>query len=342
MSNPKKNILFINMASGFGGGEYQTEQLILSLKEYNIYFFGKGNSRLSQKIKEKAPFVRVLNFYQLFFLGLKALKNKNLIVHAQDGRGAHIAGILKRIFGLPTIITRHVSFPLKRKSSSYAYRSANALVGVSKQITEFLQTLNSNSHTIYGCVKPLYENELFEQNYFPYKKNGLSVAHIGNLQKVKNFELTIDLAANNPDINFYIVGSGELEIQLKYRAKHLSNVTFIPFTEYIGSVFKNVDIQIIPSHSEGLGGVILEGYTYKIPVLAHATGGIPEIVKTGITGYLSYTNNIDDYQDYLEQLKHNPDLLIQLKANIAEFLEKNSFSSDRMATQYQNIYNKIL
>ncbi|MBV6541548.1 glycosyltransferase family 4 protein [Ursidibacter maritimus] len=341
MVSTNKNILMINMASGFGGGEFQTEQLILSLKGYNIFFFGKSNGKLKRKLQETAPSVKILNCYQLFLLCLRTVKNKNLIIHAQDGRGAHIAGVLKRLFNIPIIITRHVSFPFKRKSSSYAYRSANAIIGVSKQITELLSPLNENSYTIYGCIKPLKENQLFEKTYFVDKTNKLSIAHIGNLQPVKNFELTIQLAANNPDITFYIVGSGELEHSLKHSAKNLCNVIFIPFTEYIGSVFKNIDLQIIPSHSEGLGGVILEGYKYKIPVLAHSTGGIPEIVEDRITGYLSHSNNIEDYQYYLDELKYNSKILSDFKTNISNFLAKNVFSADRMAEQYQDIYRKI-
>lgn len=335
----KNTLVFINMASKFGGGEFQTEQLILSLQDYNIYFFGKNNSPLQQKLRQHLSSNKILNFTQLIKL---AWSNKNIIIHAQDGRGAHIAGLLKYLFGSLTVITRHVDFPLKRKSSQYAYKTANALVGVSNKISHTLSILNTNTITINNGIKPLIENIEFENNYFISKKNTLKIAHVGNLQPIKNFPLTIELAKQNPEIHFYLVGSGELQEKLQEKSSGLNNITYIPFTQYIGSVFKHIDIQIMPSHSEGSGSVILEGYQYQVPVLAHSIGGIPEIVEDGITGYLSENNRIDEYQTYLNKFKEDKNLLPSLKENIFKYTQKYNFSTLKMASEYNKLYQKIL
>ncbi|MFU2048092.1 glycosyltransferase family 4 protein [Avibacterium gallinarum] len=338
MNEIKPAILFINMAKGFGGGEFQTEQLMLALPEYKIYFFGKKNGKFIQKLKEHKN-ITVLNLFQLIKL---VLSKKPLIIHAQDGRGAHIASFLKLISGKSVVITRHVAFPFKRKSSTKSYKNADMLVGVSEQVSHNLRELNSNVKTIYGCIKPLLENNEFEQTFFSAKNEKLSIAHIGNLQKVKNFELTIELAKIFPEILFYIVGSGELEQALKEQAKDLKNVIFIPFTPYIGSVFKNVDLQIVPSHSEGLGAVILEGYQYGVPAIANAVGGIPDIIENNKTGYLIKHNTPDSYQEVLKELLNNPEQLVELKANIKLYMQHNDFSATNMARQYSAIYDNLL
>ncbi|VGM95282.1 D-inositol-3-phosphate glycosyltransferase [uncultured Avibacterium sp.] len=338
MNEIKPAILFINMAKGFGGGEFQTEQLMLALPEYKIYFFGKKNGKFIQKLRQYKN-ITVLNLFQLIKL---VLSKKPLIIHAQDGRGAHIAGFLKLISGKSVVITRHVAFPFKRKSSIKSYKNADMLVGVSEQVSHNLRELNSNVKTIYGCIKPLLENNEFEQTFFSEKNEKLSIAHIGNLQKVKNFELTIELAKNFPEILFYIVGSGELEQALKEQASNLKNVIFIPFTPYIGSVFKNVDLQIVPSHSEGLGAVILEGYQYGVPAIANAVGGIPDIIENNKTGYLIKHNTPESYQEVLKELLNNPEQLVELKANIKLYMQHNDFSAISMARQYSAIYDNLL
>lgn len=337
--NHKGKILFINMAKGFGGGEFYTEQLIRHLDGYECYFFGKSPGKLAEYIKQTMPNVTVVNVLQLIKL---CFFNRNMIIHALDGRGAHIANGIKRIFKNPTIITRQVNFPFKRESSKKAYKNADMLVGVSRKITEYLLTLNPHSHTIYGCLKSLEENREFEQKYFSGLNSNLRVAQIGNFQKVKNFELTIDLAKNNSDVDFYLVGSGELEAELKEKAALLPNVKFIPFTPYVGSVLKNIDLLIVPSHSEGLGMAILEAYQYQKPVIAHSVGGIPEIVEHHKTGFLIDENVVGNYQVYLDKLKSEPQLIQEFSQYIEKYLFERDFSALRMAKEYDEKYTKLI
>lgn len=337
MSDMQPAILFINMAKGFGGGEFQTEQLMLSLPQYKIYFFGKKHGKFITQLRQYAD-ITTVNLWRMLKL---VFSKRPLIIHAQDGRGAHIAGLLKMLSRKPVVITRHVAFPFKRKSSLKSYQNANMLVGVSEQVSRNLEELNPNVQTIYGCIKPLQENKAFEQEFFTQKAT-LSVAHIGNLQDVKNFPLTIELAKRFPEVLFYLVGSGELEQHLKELAKGLKNVIFIPFTPYIGSVFKHIDLQIVPSHSEGLGAVILEGYQYQIPAVAHAVGGIPDIIAEGKTGYLVKQNAPETYQKILQEIIDNPQKLIDIKENISIFMQDKDFSATKMAQQYDEIYQNLL
>lgn len=334
--NNKPSILFINMASGFGGGEFQTEQLMTALPEYQVFFFGRKKSDLTKQLNHHA--IKSLSFFQMLKL---VLNTKNLIVHAQDGRGVHIAGFLKWLTKCPVVITRHVVKPFRHKSSLHSYKKADALVGVSQKISAILSPLNPNTHTIYGCIKPLKENLEFEQRYFSNQKADLTIVQIGNLQPVKNIELTIELAKNNPQVQFYIVGSGVLEDSLKTQAKDLDNVYFIPFTDYIGSVFKQADLQILPSHSEGLGGVILEGYQYQIPTIAHAVGGIPEIIEDGKTGFLIHNNELNAYQAVLNNLLQDKTQLSSMKTSIADYLVRNPFSQKSMVDSYKRLYQSI-
>lgn len=331
-------ILFINMAKGFGGGEFYTEQLIQNLTGYDCYFLGKRNGKLGQHLRQTAPQIQIVSIWQALKL---VFRHKNLIIHALDGRGVHIAALLKKLTNRPLVITRQVGFSLKRKSSQKSYAAADMLVGVSRQISTNLAIFNPNIATVYGCLKPLQENAEFEQQWFSQKSSGLKIAQIGNFQAVKNFPLTIALAKQNPQVKFYLVGSGVLENELKIQANGLNNLTFIPFTPYVGSVLKHIDLLIMPSHSEGLGMAILEAYQYGVPVLAHATGGIPEIVEHENTGFLIQDNQIDAYQTILDRLIEEPEILSGLQQNAKAFLMQQDFSAQRMANEYHHIYQTI-
>lgn len=335
----KPKILFINMAKGFGGGEFYTEQLIRHLDGFDGYFLGKKSGKLPAYLQQHLPHIKVISLWQAIKL---AWSDKSLIVHALDGRGAHFAGLFKRLFKAKSVITRQVNFAFKRKSSQKAYANADMLVGVSKQITENLAQLNPNTATVYGCLKPLQENAEFEQRYFSAPTSGLKIAQIGNFQAVKNFPLTIELARRNPTVQFYLVGSGELENELRIQVQGLANIAFIPFTPYVGSVLKHINLLIMPSHSEGLGMAILEAYQYGVPVLAHATGGIPEIVEDAKTGWLIQENQVEQYQIMLNTLLQSPQKLDECQQHIARFLQQHDFSAERMANEYAAIYRHIL
>ncbi|UOO86508.1 hypothetical protein [Neisseria arctica] len=53
MSENKPIILFVNMARHFGGGEVQTERLICALSHFQPVFYGRKNSLLGKRLKQK-------------------------------------------------------------------------------------------------------------------------------------------------------------------------------------------------------------------------------------------------------------------------------------------------
>lgn len=338
------NVLVINLSKGFGGGEVQTFNLLQGLSSNasnEIFFYGNARGLLIEKVINSLGRVTVVK--NLFAL-LKLLLKRNVIIHAQDGRSAHLAFLLSIISRHPYIITRHVNFPLKGKFSFFSYKNANALIGVSKTVSNSLFQYNGNVFTIYGAINPPRENSNIEKKIL-HQNATLRFCHIGNLQYVKNFDLTIELAEkcqhNELDIHFFIVGDGELKSELVARASHLSNITFTGSTEFIGSVFKYCDIQLIPSHNEGLSLVLLEGFHYNIPVIAHNVGGMSELIEHGKTGYLIQSNHVDDYFEYVEQLYFNSELLSTLRKNIEDDARLHDFSIERMVDAHERLYQHI-
>ncbi|MDY3331445.1 MAG: glycosyltransferase [Pelistega sp.] len=336
----QQSILFVNMAAGYGGGEVQTEELIKYIaKDYRCYLLARRHSKLAASLKAQQVPVQVLSLWQSLRL---AWRTPSLVLHAQDGRSAHIVRFLKKLTGKPSLITRHVNNPFKRGASLKAYQEADSVVGVSQQITEKLKAINPHAYTVYGCIRPSRESSEFEQQYFSSEKTRFRIAHVGNFQPIKNHALTLELAKSFPEIDFYLAGSGELEGELKQAAAGLDNVHFSPFTPFVGSIFKHVDMQLLPSHLEGLPGVILEGYQYQVPILAHRIGGIPEIVEDGKTGFLIEDNAVEGYKAVLRQWLDGAIRLDVLKDHIRQFNQTHDFSAQRMGQAYSQIYQQLL
>jgi len=62
---------------------------------------------------------------------------------------------------------------------------------------------------------------------------------------------------------------------------------FADWTDDIGKWLAGVDLLVVPSGaSDNVPRVILEAYAAGVAVLAFASGGIPELIEHGVTGWL--------------------------------------------------------
>ncbi|HCA46870.1 MAG TPA: hypothetical protein DEP45_05760 [Armatimonadetes bacterium] len=64
-------------------------------------------------------------------------------------------------------------------------------------------------------------------------------------------------------------------------------VAWSGFREDVPEVLRAVDLLVLPSIHEPFGRVVIEGMAAGLPVVATASGGVPEIVREGETGLLA-------------------------------------------------------
>ncbi|MCW8329580.1 glycosyltransferase family 4 protein [Photobacterium sp. SDRW27] len=329
-------VIHINMASGFGGGEVQTLNLIKGLAGYQQFLIAKPDKPMALRIKDLSG-ITVVGFMQALRLGRQA---KKLVVHAHDGRGVHIGALLAKLTGAKFVITRRVDKPLKRGVlSQLSYRRADALVGVSQKIADNMAPLGSNIRVINDSYSNLPANAKVDKQLEALPQ-AFTVSHICSLLPGKNVALTIEAARRiqdeYPDIHFLIVGQGPEEERLKAQAKGLDNLTFWGFTPYVGSILKHTDLLVLPSFNEGLGSVILEGYQHSVPVVAARVGGIPEVVDELKTGILIDPESVEQYSDAVIKMYSDHNFYQQQVQHIEQ--RKADYSPLAMVRQYQELY----
>ncbi len=118
------------------------------------------------------------------------------------------------------------------------------------------------------------------------------------------------LKAQGTDVALLIVGAGRTEQKLrKLAARSGVPVRFeiaVPWQQ-LPDVYRSMDIFCMPCRSrwagleiEGLGLVFLEAAAAGLPVLAGSSGGSPETVAPGETGFV--VNSVDDIVEGIEVL----------------------------------------
>ena len=115
-----------------------------------------------------------------------------------------------------------------------------------------------------------------------------------------------------PQTRLLMAGSGELRSQLEELTGQLGltrNISFLGAVEHrqVPELLKNVDIFVMPSIREGFGVAAVEAQAMEIPVVAMKVGGIPEVVRDGITGILVEPRNPEQLARAIIELIENPE-----------------------------------
>ena len=106
---------------------------------------------------------------------------------------------------------------------------------------------------------------------------------------------------------------------------------------------QRADIGILLStNGEGISNSIMEYMACELPVICTNSGGNPELVEDGVTGFLvDPKNNPDDIADKIIWLINNPDKAKRMGiAGKKKILSE--FSTEKMVQEYEKLYNMTL
>jgi glycosyltransferase involved in cell wall biosynthesis len=144
---------------------------------------------------------------------------------------------------------------------------------------------------------------------------------VGANWAIKGGEIAIDtlaaLRARGIEAELTVVGSAP------EARRQMPGLTFIPFLDKnraedrarLDALYRAADFFILPSRCECYGIVFCEAAAYGLPALASRTGGIPEVVREGETGYtLPLSADGAAYADRIMALRADPDGYRALRA----------------------------
>ncbi len=112
------------------------------------------------------------------------------------------------------------------------------------------------------------------------------------------------------------------------------------FHDNVADYLSNFDVFAFPSNYEGLGSSILDAMNLGIPVVATNVGGIPDIVKDGVSGLLIERGNSEQLADKIIELRSNRSLKDQLVAGGRIVEKKHSVES--ISQQNLALYEEVL
>ncbi len=193
--------------------------------------------------------------------------------------------------------------------------------------------------------EPEYRGRL--ESLFPDKPEVI-VGAAGRLSPEKGYRFLVDAAAEvlreHPDTGFVLFGDGPLreEIARRVAAKELGGRFQLPgFCSDLDGFFPHFDLFVLPSFTEGLPNVVLEAFAARVPVVATAVGGTPEVVEDGVNGYLVPPGDAGALADRIGKLIGDPNGRRTMGALGRQRID-TEFSFARQAEEYEQVLGRVL
>jgi N-acetyl-alpha-D-glucosaminyl L-malate synthase BshA len=171
--------------------------------------------------------------------------------------------------------------------------------------------------------------------------------HISNFRPVKRVEDVIEVFAavrQGQRARLLMVGDGPERPKAEWLARThdvADDVIFVGKQNEMSQFLAVSDVLLLPSQLESFGLVALEAMACEVPVIATRVGGIPEVVRHGVDGFLHEIGDVTSMTRDASFLLSNPDARARFGRKARE-RALNEFCSSKIVVQYEDLYNTTI
>jgi glycosyltransferase involved in cell wall biosynthesis len=147
-----------------------------------------------------------------------------------------------------------------------------------------------------------------------------------------------------PEVKVLFFGQGPLEHSLRQTVSRYGlkdTVTFAGFRRDLETILPCLRIIVHPATMEGLGVCLLQAASAGVPIVAFASGGIPEIVHHEDNGLLVAPGESHSLAVAIRTILGNPDLARKMGRN-GQRLVRQRFSIEAMVKKNTSVYRQVL
>ncbi|HNI30828.1 MAG TPA: glycosyltransferase [Bacteroidia bacterium] len=316
------------------------EVIIFSLKAPHEQWLSQSKIKLIVNNKTKSsglPLSKVSYISALSSLKKAIREFSPDIVHAHYATSYGLLGYLTRF--KPFYISAWGSDVIDFPNKSFLHRwllkkilnKADKIQSPSNYLKRKIADLTQKNVTVIpigvdtAIYKPMPVERVFE---------GVTLGIIKSLEPVYRIHLAIEafyILKNKYKAEkcyLLIVGGGSLENKLKQQVNDLDLNNYVKFTgrvpqNQVVSLHNAIDIFINVSEYESLGVSVLEAAACGKPAIATNVGGLCEVVKDEVTGYLLYPATAEMLAEKIWYLINHPERMKQMGEQGRKFVAEN-------------------
>ena len=230
----------------------------------------------------------------------------------------------------------------------------------SDAVTAVSSYLRDETYRAFGCtdcVVQVIPNFIATSDYYPASdvatcrralapSNHAILVHVSNFRPVKR---VVDVVRTFEGVKrvlpatLVFVGDGPDRDMAQQEVDRLNlrrHVRFLGKVDNVADVLRGADLFLLPSQTESFGLAALEAMACGVPVVASRTGGLPEVVTEGETGYLA---DVGDVAVMTERaLAILQDRALHARMRTAAATRALAFSAEKVVPQYEKLYEDVL
>lgn len=356
MNKPMKILQFVCDGAPGGGTNHVLQLLNANWKGAESVLVTQQDSYLYQTAASNGTTVFGGDFFRSRFDPAAVNRIRKIaeevqpdLIHCHGGRAGFFQSFISR--DIPTVYTIH-GFHHARKSFAgrtlgwaaelRTFRKMDQILFVSHfdqqmAVSQSLLAREQPHRVIHNGIKPLKPRQTTER---------LGVGFVGRFVFQKNPQLFLDVVDQMPDVNFVMVGGGELDDEVKREIASRGiedRVKLLGVLDHASTldVISKLDVLLMTPRWEGLPLLPLEAMFMQVPVVSTATGGIPEVIRHGETGLLSESEDARQLADHVRLILDDDDFRSSIVDRACE-LAKAEFSQEVMLQSIQSTYAQVL
>jgi glycosyltransferase involved in cell wall biosynthesis len=262
-----------------------------------------------------------------------------VVWHLHDLLPKHPLSIAIRCFAFLFVRTQMIAV-----SQAVADKFAGGLFSLKNRIKVILNGLDVDRFTPSDVTRAAKRKEVgLRDEEFAVGIVGLLTPRKGQLELLHAFK---QVTANVPHAVLLIAGSavfnrdGEYEQLLRNTVVQLGleeRVHFLGERSDVPELMQSFDTLVVNSSVEPFGLVVIEGMASEKAVIASRTGGIPEIIQHGRSGWLVTPGEISTLAEAIATVATNTELRTDIAKQGRLTVEKR-FTQSRFLTDIQEFY----
>lgn len=356
-------VLYVDLEREWRGGQSQALLTVRGLRErgHDVELLAVRDAPLARRASEAGIAVHRVPRFGLRLWAAGAIRrlvagNRLEIVHLNEPHAltaAWLAGVQR---GVPMVVSRRVAYALHRGRLARArYLSVRRILAISRFVEKSILKSGmpaENVEVVYegAEVPPLVTPEARgrARQRWGVGEHERLLGCVGYLLPEKGQELVVrallTVRAKFPEARLLLAGDGPCRARLEAvtREQGLQDVViFAGFVEDVSQVYASLDVFVFPSLAEPLGTSLLAAMAWGLPVLAVASGGVPEYVEDGENGLLVTQPDADLLSAGMLRLLSEESLRTRLGREGRRGIEER-FSAARMVEDTIRVYKDVL
>lgn len=250
-----------------------------------------------------------------------------------------------------TDITLVGSHPFYKPAVEFSINNSDMVTAVSESLrndTLRLFNIRKDIEVIYNFIDfdkyPGIHDEDCERSSLA-KENERIIVHLSNFRPVKRINDVINIFAKVQQMipsKLLMVGNGPERESADLLAKKLGvrdHILFLGNSNEVNKILCYADLFLLPSETESFGLAALESMAASTPVISSNSGGLPEVNKQSVTGFLSNVGDTDD-------MAKNAIFILKDDTRLQEFKDRakesaKRFSIENILPMYEEVYRTV-